>query len=166
MDEIHFITMLIFEILIGSAHKYSLVGNGRVLLFTGFEFYLALKMDVAAQKNPLINVVIEGFYRDPQLRMVGNNHVRRLPLGNKQCNGFIEPMLLFFGKIDPFSGRYKEFFVLTVGGFGIVIVFGLYGTHMPWFTAAIADIRSLLNLAAVFPFKTATDTVAAMAGAA
>lgn len=159
--------MLIFEILLGSARKYSPVGNGRVLLFTGFELYLALKMDVSAQKNPLIDVVIEGFYRDPQFRMVGNDHVRRLPLGNKRRNGFIEPTHFFFGKIEPFPGRYKEFFVLTVGGFGIVIVFGLYGTQMPWLTAAIADIRSLLNLAAaVFPFKTAADTVAAMAGAA
>ena len=60
----------------------------------------------------------------------------------------------------------EEFFVLTVGGFDIIIVFGLYGTQMPWLTTAIADIRSLLNLAAVFPFKTAADIVAAMAGAA
>ena len=37
---------------------------------------------------------------------------------------------------------------------------------MPWFTAAIADVRSLFYLTAVFAFKTAADVVAAMAGTA
>lgn len=98
--------------------------------------------------------------------MAGNNHVRRLPLGDKRGNDSVQPGNFLFCKIYPFSGRYKEFFVVTVGGFGIVIIFGLYGTHVPWFTAAIADIGSILNLAAVFPFKAAADIVAAMAGAA
>ena len=89
-----------------------------------------------------------------------------LLLNNKRRNGFIEPVYFFFRKIETFPKRNKEFFVMTVGGFGIVIVFGLYSTYMPWVTAAIADIRSLLYLSAVFPFKTTADTVAAMTGAA
>ncbi len=55
---------------------------------------------------------------------------------------------------------------MMMGRFGIVIVFGLYGTGMPWLTAAIADVRGLFYLVTVFPFKTAADAVAAMAGTA
>ena len=37
---------------------------------------------------------------------------------------------------------------------------------MPWFTTAIADVRSLFYLVAVFTFKTAAYVVAAVAGTA
>ena len=98
--------------------------------------------------------------------MVSNDHVRRLSLCYKRGNGFIELVRFFFCKVDAFPGRYREFFVMAVGCFGIVIIFCLYGAPMPRFTAAIAYIRCLFYLVTVFTFKTAADAVAAMTGTA
>ncbi len=123
-------------------------------------------MDISAEKNPLVNIVIKRFYGDSQLRMVSNNHVRRLSLCYKRGNDIIEPVKFFFCKVDSFPGRYKKFFVMTMGCFGIVIIFCLYGAHMPRFAAAIADVRGLFCLVTVFTLKTAADAVAAMAGTA
>ena len=134
--------------------------------FAWFESHLALKVDIPAEQNPLIDIVIECLYRDPQLRMVRDDHVRGLSLRYERGNGFIELFKLFSGKIHPFSGRYKKLSVMALGCFGIVIIFGLYGAHMPGSTAAIADVRSLFYLPAVFAFKTAADVVAAVAGTA
>ena len=158
--------MVFLEIVISPACKHAPVGYTCFFLFTRFEFYPAFKVDIPAEKNPLIDIVIERFYRDSQFRMVRDDHVRRLSLRYERGNGFIEVFKLFFGKIHPLSGRYEKFFVMALGCFGIVIIFGLYGTHMPGFTAAIADVRSLFCLPAVFAFKTAADVVAAVAGTA
>lgn len=49
---------------------------------------------------------------------------------------------------------------------GIVIILCLDCALVPGFIAAIADIRSFLYLFAGFPFKTRTDIVTSMAGAA
>lgn len=48
---------------------------------------------------------------------------------------------------------------MSLGGFGIVIILCVDGAFMPWFIAAIADKRSLLDLAAVLPFKFRADVI-------
>lgn len=65
LDIVQFIAMLFFEIPIGFAFKHGPVGYGCYSLFPWFEFHLALKVDVPAEKNPWVNVVVERFYRDP-----------------------------------------------------------------------------------------------------
>lgn len=75
----------------------------------------------------------------------------------------VEP---FSGQVNAGSGGCTEFFVKPLCSFGVIIIFGLYGAFVPWFFTAIANERSLLNPAAMFPFKTAADIVAFVAGSA
>ena len=49
-------------------------------------------MDVPAKKDTLVNVVIKCFDTDPQFRVSGNDHVRRLPLGDQRGYNFVKPV--------------------------------------------------------------------------
>lgn len=75
-------------------------------------------------------------------------------------------MKLFLGQVNAGSGGCTEFFVESLGCFGVVIIFGLYGAFVSWFFTAIAYERRLLNLTAMFPFKITADIVAFVAGPA
>ena len=98
--------------------------------------------------------------------MVSQDHIRGLPLFNQRVYNAVELPQLFWREINSGAGRGKKFLIMSLGGFGIVIILCMDGAFMPWFIAAIADKRSLLDLAAVLPFKFRADVITSVAGAA
>lgn len=112
----------------------------------------------------MIDVIVQGCNRQLQLRMVGYDHIGGLSLRNQRSNNLVNLVEPFSSQVNAGSGGCTEFFVKPLGSFGVIIIFGLYGAFVPWFFSAIANKRGLLDPVAMFPFKTAADIVAFMAG--
>lgn len=155
-----------FKIPVSAANEDVAVQDFRIVCGTFFKFDLPLQIDISSQQKVLINVVVKCFDGYPQLRMIGQDHVRGLSLFDQRLYDTVQVPEFFCGQINPGSGNGKQFLILSLGSFGVVIVFSVDRASVSWLITAIADIGSFLNMGTVFPFEARTDVVASVTGAA
>ena len=155
-----------FKIPVSASYEDVAIQDFRSMCGTFFKFDLPLQIDISGQKKVLVNVVIKCFDGYPQLRMIRQDHVRRLPLFDQRLYDTVQVPEFFRGKINTGSGIGKQFLILSLGRFSIVIVFCVDRASVPWLLTAIADIGSFLNMRTVFPLKAWTDVVASVTGTA
>lgn len=98
--------------------------------------------------------------------MGGNDHVGGLTLGHQRLHDGIDIVKLPARKGEAFPRCGKAFRIHPVGRNGIVIILGGDGAFVPGLVTAIADIRSLMDPSALFPFKITAGCIASTAGAA
>lgn len=114
---------------------------------------LALQVDIPGSKQSLVQIVIHGPDRHIELRMVGQDLIRRLSLNDQRGYDLILLMELSFGQIDAGSGRTKGLAILSVSEQSIVKILMSDGAMRDLFGAAIAHIRSLIEPGASLFFK-------------
>lgn len=95
-----------------------------------FKFDLSLQIDISGKRKILIDVVIKCFDGYHQLRMISQDQVRRLPLFDQKLYDTIQVPEFLCGKINAGSGIGKQFFILSLGRFGVVIVFFVWIGHL------------------------------------
>lgn len=98
--------------------------------------------------------------------MAGNARVGGLSLGHQRLHDGIDVVKLLARKGDAFPRRGKALRIHPVGRNGIVIILGGDGAFVPGLVTAVADIRSLIDPSALFPFKITAECIASAAGAA
>ena len=77
------------EITVQPADEDFPVGYLGFMAFAGFELYLAFQIHISCEQDVLGNVVVERFHRDAQLRMIRNDHIRRLTLEDQRPDNII-----------------------------------------------------------------------------
>ena len=68
--------MGILKVLVGPSDEYLTVFNLRAMDLPGFEFHLTFQINISCKQNPLVDIVVQRIYRNPQFRMTGKDHVR------------------------------------------------------------------------------------------
>lgn len=152
------------KILISPSIKDFTVGDSCLLSLSGFKLRFAFQINVSGQQDTLINVVVQCLDRYIQLRMIGEDVIGRLSLHDKRLDDVIHPVDLRSGLVDPFPRGSSKFLILALGKMGVVIVFVRDCTAVFLFRTAVADVGSLVELAALFLLKAFVDLIAPMTG--
>lgn len=134
------------------------------MALSGFKADFAFQVEVTCGKQPLVQIGIHGADRHIQLRMVGQDMVGGLSLGDQRGDDLVFLMQFPSGHIDPASGIPELFTVFPVGKTSIVLIFMGDRTMIDFFRAPITDIRSLFQPAAAFFFKVFAGLVTGRAG--
>lgn len=98
--------------------------------------------------------------------MVGEDHIWGLPLLDQRSYCAVESPEFLWCQVHPGTSNREELLIMSLGGFCIVIVLCMDRAFTPWFIASITDERGFLDPGAVLPFKSGTDVIASVAGAA
>lgn len=102
--------------------------------------------------------------RHVQLRMVDDDLIRGLPLGNQGTDNFIFKTQFMSGETDAGTGVRKRFPIFAVSSFGIVVIFVGNRAMVYKLCAAIANIRGPVQTVAAFFFEIRACLVAGGAG--
>lgn len=152
------------KILIGSIDKNSSVCNLCFVALTGFKFHFAFQIRIPCCEEPLIEVGIKSPDRKIQLRMVGDNLVRRLSLLNERRDDSVFFTKFLPGKIDSSPGIRELFTVFSIRKSRIVCIFVSDSTVINRLRTPIADIRGPVQTIASFLFKVLAGLIACGTG--
>ena len=166
LDVIQFIRMCLLKVGIGPPCKHRAVRDLGFVTFSGLELYLTFQVNVPGKEKPLIDIVVEGVHGDPQLRMVCDDHVRRLSLADEGLHDPVDSMKFLLRQVNAGTGIGKAVGILPVRRFRIVIVFRGNLAFVAGDRAAVADKGGFGNMAAFLTFEPVTDVVADVTGAA
>ena len=163
MDGVHFSKGCQFqlaEIVISSANKDGTLFDLCLMALSRLELYLPFQIDIPAAEHPHIDVGIEGPDRHIQFRMVCNDLIGRLPLKDQRSNDLVLLPQIMFGKVNAGSGFAKALIVFAVSDPGVVKIPAGNGAAYSCLIAAIAHIRSLLQMVTVFTLKVRAGLIA------
>lgn len=137
-----------------------------LMAFPGFEFHLALQIDISGRQDSLIQIGIKGSDGHIQFRMVGDDLIRGLPLCNQRGDDHILLPEFMLCDADAGTGIMETLPVFPVSELGIIAVFMGDGAMVDSFWAAVTDIRSLIQTGTPLSCKVGAGLVAGRAGGA
>ena len=68
------------KVLVSASDENLRMQNLCIMRAAFFEFHFPFQIDISCQQEILVDIVVQSFDRDPQFRMVCQDHVRGLPL--------------------------------------------------------------------------------------
>jgi hypothetical protein len=80
------------EICIRPANKNGTLFDLSLVALAGFEFDLSFKVDISGTEQSHVDIGIQSSYGQIQLRMIGDDLIRRLTLGDQRRDDLIYPV--------------------------------------------------------------------------
>ena len=134
------------------------------MAFAGFEFHLALQINISGSEDSLIQIVVKSPDRHIKFRVVGEDLIRGLPLCDQRGDDHILLPEFMLCQADAGTGILQTFPVLSVSKLSIIAVLMSDGAVVDRPGTAVADIRSLIKPVAAFPAEVGTGLVAGRTG--
>lgn len=134
--------------------------------FSWLELYFAFQIDVSCGKEALIQIGIKSPDRHTQFRVVCNDLVGGLSLGDQRRNEHVFLPEFMFCHVDAGTGIMQALSVFSVSELCVIAVFMGDGAMVNGFRAPITDIGSLIKTAAAFPCKVRAGLVTSRTGGA
>jgi len=129
-----------------------------------YKLHFSLKIDISCSKESVIEIGVHSPHRNAQLRMIGDDLIRGLPLENKGSDDLIHFPETAFRSVDTGAGIGQGFPVLTVCKGRIIPVFVGDRTMVDLFLTAVAYIRCLQQAVTAFQYEIPAMLVACGAG--
>lgn len=154
------------EVAVKPANEYFPVCDLSLMAFASFELHLALQIDVTSGKQTKLNVLIHCPYGQTELGMANEDLVGRLPLRKERGYDAVDLMKTLDGKVNTGAGVCKKLSILPIRKQGIIAILVRHCTPRMAFVAAVTNIRSPCEPAAVFLVEILTMLITAGTGCA